>query len=216
MKTITVLSDKGGVGKTFAAVVLAQLFQIAGKRVAVVDTDTQLNAVDLLRRMDGAPVFQRVEVFASPAKLPDLGKLERLGFDLAIIDTPPEIVANKVLKPVLEKTDLFIVPLVLNRHSLFAVENTLALLPAGRPVLPVCSVNASTAKTKDKAMLLELVKDKLGQRDGDVRAVVFLPYFQRVESNLSARRDFFVRLTEKEYEHFEKFYEAARRALAGK
>lgn len=216
MKTITVLSDKGGVGKTFVAVVLAQLFQIAGQRVAVVDTDTQLNAVDLLRRMDGAPVFQSVEAFPSPARFPDLGEYERRGFDLAIIDTPPEITSSAVMKQAIAQSDLFIVPLVLNRHSLFAVESTLALLPEGRPVLPVCSVVAASAKAKDKAALLALVKDQLGQRDGDVRAVVFLPFFLRVESNLAARRDFFHRLTEKEYEHFENFYEAARRALAGK
>lgn len=52
---ITVVNQKGGVGKTFTACVLAQLFEIADKRVVVADMDTQKNSVDYLQTMQGLP-----------------------------------------------------------------------------------------------------------------------------------------------------------------
>lgn len=211
MKTITILNHKGGVGKTFVAVVLSQLAMIDGQRVAVVDTDAQLNAVDFLRMMDGGPVFAGVDVLASPLRVPDFEALSAAGYDLAIIDTPPNLTANETIKRIIDASDLFIVPFMLNRHSLFAVERTFELLPEGRPVLPVCSV--SPVKTKDRAEMLSLVRDQLGAAAGDVRAVVFLPMFARVESNLAARRDFFYRLTEKEYSAFEALRDAVKDAL---
>ena len=190
---------------------LSQLAMIDGQRVAVVDTDAQLNAVDFLRMMDGGPVFAGVDVLASPLRVPDFEALSAAGYDLAIIDTPPNLTANETIKRIIDASDLFIVPFMLNRHSLFAVERTFELLPEGRPVLPVCSV--SPAKTKDRAEMLSLVRDQLGAAAGDVRAVVFLPMFARVESNLAARRDFFYRLTEKEYSSFEALRDAVKGAL---
>lgn len=211
MKTITILNHKGGVGKTFVAVVLSQLLMIDGQRVAVVDTDAQLNAVDLLRTMDGGPVFAGVDVVASPLHVPDFEALRAAGYDSVIVDTPPNLTANETIQKIAACSDLFVVPFMLNRHSLFAVERTFDLLPDGRPVLPVCSV--SPAKTKDRAEMLALVRDQLGAAAGDVLAVVFLPMYARVESNLSARRDFFYRLTENEYSAFERLRDAVRGAL---
>ena len=45
---IAVFSEKGGTGKTVLTVNLAAVFAGAGKRVLVIDTDSQGNASDLL------------------------------------------------------------------------------------------------------------------------------------------------------------------------
>ena len=205
MKLITVLNFKGGCGKTFISVVTAELLMIAGKRCAVVDVDAHLNAVDYLRNMDGGNVFP-LDVFPMPGKEPDYHLLG--GYDFVIVDTPPALLNSDPIRRTIARSDAFIIPLCLQRHTLFGFEKTLELLPEGRPVLPVCSIGPE-AKTKGKQELLQLVRSQLGKGDGDLRPAVFLPWFDRVDSNLSARRDFYYGLTEKQYAHFD----ALRRAV---
>ncbi|MBP7649161.1 MAG: ParA family protein, partial [Phenylobacterium sp.] len=49
MKTLAVLSRKGGAGKTTVALHLAVVAQAAGRRVALVDMDPQRSAADWWR-----------------------------------------------------------------------------------------------------------------------------------------------------------------------
>lgn len=206
MKLITVLNFKGGCGKTFTAVALAELLMIAKKRTALVDIDPQLNAADYLRNMDGGNVFPRLDVFPAPGKEPDYSLLG--DYDFVIVDTPPALLNTPSVQRTIARSDGFIIPLCLQRHALFGFEKTLELLPEGRPILPVCSVGP-IAKTKAKKELLQLVTDQLGTGDGDLLPVVLLPWLDRIDGNLAARRDFYYGLTEKQYEHFE----ALRRAV---
>lgn len=211
MKIITVANQKGGVGKTFSAVVLAQLAALHGRRVVVVDMDLQQNSVDLLRDMNGAPVFQNIDVLPSALKMPDLKALAGAGYDLAIVDTPPQISTFSPVLAMVKKSDVFIIPFRLERHSLFGIENMIAMLPAGRPVLPVC--HASGTLSKDREKLLHIVENQLGQKNGFILAAVILPIYSRVEFNLSERRDFYFRLTEKEFQRFEALYSALEKVL---
>ena len=211
MKIITVANQKGGVGKTFSAVVLAQLAALHGRRVVVVDMDLQQNSVDLLRDMDGSPVFQNIDVLPSALKMPDLKALAGAGYDLAIVDTPPQISTFSPVLAMVKKSDVFIIPFRLERHSLFGIENMIAMLPAGRPVLPVC--HASGTLSKDREKLLHIVENQLGQKNGFINAAVILPIYSRVEFNLSERRDFYFRLTEKEFQRFEALYSALEKVL---
>jgi chromosome partitioning protein len=206
---ITVVNQKGGVGKTFTACVLAQLFEIADKRVVVADMDTQKNSVDYLQTMQGLPVFPSIDVFASPDAVPNFNELR--GYDVIVIDTPPQVSSAPAVLKVIARSDAFIVPFPLQRHALYGVENTIAILPAGRPVLPVCQV--PTSRTIEREKLLALVQSKLGQKNGDVMPVATLPVYSRVEFNLSERHDFFYRLTEREYEKFETFYKRVEEML---
>lgn len=208
MKIITVLNNKGGVGKTALACILAELLMIDGQRVAVVDLDGQLNAVDHLRRMDGGNVFPAIDVLPFPDKVPDFRALS--GYDVVIVDTPPRIEGDNV-RAAISAGDLFLVPFTLSRHALFGVERTFELLPDGRPVLPIC--NGGAARTKDKKELLEKVQAQLGRGAGDLRAVVAVPMYDRVDANLAARRDFFYGLREKEYSQFEPLLKAVQAEL---
>ena len=79
MKIITLLNEKGGVGKTTLAVHIAAGLAIRGKRVVIVDADPQANACDMLRRPE-------------EASLNDL-LVREAGFDQVLRPIPPKIYA---------------------------------------------------------------------------------------------------------------------------
>lgn len=64
VKTITVFSNKGGVGKTFIAVNLAASLAMAGKKVLLMDFDLQ-GGQDMARMINLSPQKSLVDVFAS-------------------------------------------------------------------------------------------------------------------------------------------------------
>ena len=85
MKTLSVLSCKGGTGKTTLALHLAVAAQAAGRGVLVADLDRQRSAVDWRRERDA--LRPNVEE-AKPGSLWTLQQAAtRLGSDVMIIDT---------------------------------------------------------------------------------------------------------------------------------
>lgn len=87
MKTLAIVSQKGGVGKTTLATALAVESGRAGKRTVVFDLDPQASASfwkdtrsDELVAMTAIPASRLKHV---------LKAAEEVGCDLAIIDTPP-------------------------------------------------------------------------------------------------------------------------------
>ena len=210
MKLVTVLNNKGGCGKTFVSVVLAELLMIAGKRVAVVDLDTQLDAVKALRMMDGENVFPDLDVIASPGEAPDYKALR--GYDFAIADCPPQIITSEAIQKTIAQTDVFIIPVCLQQNSLFGFDKTLEYLPGGRPIIPVCSMGPE-AKTQRKIELLQQIKDLISEGEGDLLPGVFLPWYDRVQENLFARRDFYYTLRDDEFAKFDALRAALFKAL---
>jgi chromosome partitioning protein len=79
MKTLTILGQKGGAGKTSLAVHLAVCARLAGLSVALIDLDPQGSAL----RWNGRRPPDKA--FTNSSKLP----VSERGFDLAIVDTPP-------------------------------------------------------------------------------------------------------------------------------
>lgn len=86
MKTITVLSRKGGSGKTTLAVNLALMAFLAGHKVMLADMDPQRSASDALRARiaPGPSVFEGGGGKLFNAK----SNAMREGYDYLIIDTP--------------------------------------------------------------------------------------------------------------------------------
>ena len=92
MKTLAILSRKGGTGKTTLAVNLSVAAERAGHSTVLVDLDPQASAVKWNdNRKDDAPV-----VVASPvSRLPEvLKKAEAAGATLAILDTAPHTILD--------------------------------------------------------------------------------------------------------------------------
>ena len=86
MKTIALIAQKGGTGKTTLALSLAVAAHQAGQVAVIIDLDPQATACNWgdRRKLD-SPVI----VDAQPARLPKaLEKAAESGVDLAIIDTP--------------------------------------------------------------------------------------------------------------------------------
>ena len=87
MKTLAILSRKGGTGKTTLAVNLSVAAERAGHSTILIDLDPQASAAKWNDNREGdAPVV----VAAPPSRLPEvLKKAEDAGATLAILDTAP-------------------------------------------------------------------------------------------------------------------------------
>lgn len=130
MKTIVVVSQKGGTGKTTLAVHLAVAAERAGKPAVVIDLDPQASAAAWgdLRQAD-EPAVESVQ----PARLaPALKAAADAGCELAIIDTPARS-ENTALDAV-RAADLALIPCRPGFFDTAAMSFTANLLKlAGKP-----------------------------------------------------------------------------------
>ncbi|MEP3145520.1 ParA family partition ATPase [Qipengyuania citrea] len=107
MRTISIISQKGGAGKTTLALNLAVVARSAGCSVAIFDTDPQASAYQWSTWRDGdePPVID----CGSPTLLPvKLKQAAKDGVDLAIIDTPPH--ADIMAREAAKAADLMLIP----------------------------------------------------------------------------------------------------------
>jgi chromosome partitioning protein len=102
---VSVVGQKGGIGKTTTAMSLAAVLSEAG-RVLVVDTDPQGSATWWARRAGERLPFD----FVSDTGSSGLGQLRGLSHDVVIIDTPGSLEARNVLSTVIYASDLVILP----------------------------------------------------------------------------------------------------------
>ena len=87
MKTITILAQKGGTGKTTLSIHMATAAAAGSGRVLIADTDPQSSAmVWQKRRKHGVP---KVLPFSISRLKKDLAPIRQSGTELVIIDTPP-------------------------------------------------------------------------------------------------------------------------------
>ena len=87
MKTLAVLSRKGGTGKTTLAIHLAVAAERAGRTTILIDLDPQASAAKWNDHREGDTPFV---LTAPPSRLPEvLGRARDGGATLAILDTAP-------------------------------------------------------------------------------------------------------------------------------
>lgn len=92
MKTLAILSRKGGTGKTTLAVHLSVEAERAGKTTALIDLDPQASAV---RWSDTRDEDSPTVISAHSTRLPQiLNTAEKNGVDIAILDTAPHTEAH--------------------------------------------------------------------------------------------------------------------------
>lgn len=123
MKTVAVISQKGGSGKTTTVVNLAVAAQEAGKTVLVVDLDPQASATHWHRaREDKSPHVQPTH----PAGLPDLLKAAAgQGVDWVLIDTAAQ--TDTTAAESVEAADVVLVTCRPSIVDLRAITNTIRL-----------------------------------------------------------------------------------------
>jgi chromosome partitioning protein len=144
MKTVVIVSQKGGTGKTTIAVHLAVAAERKGKPAVIIDLDPQASATawrDL--RQAVAPAVQSVQ----PVRLgPTLKAAADAGAELAVIDTPARS-ENTALEAV-RAADLALIPCRPGFFDTAAMSFTANLLKlAGKPGFLVFSQVPARAQT---------------------------------------------------------------------
>ena len=135
MKTIAIIAQKGGVGKTTLTINLSIAAQRAGMATAVLDLDPQQSTAKWHKslRAEEAPAFAPSTAQSIKRKL-DL--LRGNGADIVFIDTPPA--SDAAALAAAKAADLVLIPVTPKYLALRALAETLQLVKdAGKPAMVV-------------------------------------------------------------------------------
>ena len=134
MKVITILSQKGGAGKTTLALHLAVAAEQDGRQTAVIDLDPQASAASW---GDSREAETPVVVSAQASRLPQvIEAAEKAGAALAIIDTAPHSENSALVAA--RAADLILIPCRPAILDLRAIGSTIDLAKlAGKPAVVV-------------------------------------------------------------------------------
>ena len=128
MKTVALLSRKGGAGKTTCAIHMGVLAQASGLKVLFLDLDPQgsLAAWWHNREAETPGLVQ-----SDARRLPDLIEAAKAeGYDLAVVDTPPAVTFDTARTAAL--VDLALVPLRPSVLDIYAVASTADVVKASK------------------------------------------------------------------------------------
>ena len=177
MKTIALIAQKGGTGKTTLALCLAVAAEQDGLNTLIVDLDPQATACNWGdRRQSESPLV----IDAQPARMPQaLDRARSGGINLVVIDTPAR--SEQAALAAAELADLIIIPCRPQRFDLETIGNTRKLIAmAGtKPVLVVLNAipargdRQQQARQAIEAMELPVCPIALGNRAafGDARII---------------------------------------------
>lgn len=162
-RVVTVLSQKGGAGKSTLTMQLAGGLARRSLRVAVVDLDPQETA---LRWSHAAPEDKpfpaRVtSLEGAPGDLHDFLKKAGRERDLVLLDCPPSI-EHAVTLAALREADLALVPVVPSPADLWStkgVERLILQVQAARPQLRAALVPNRVARTNLAWDVLDVMRD---------------------------------------------------------
>jgi len=150
MQVIAVASRKGGSGKTTLSGHLAVAAELAGRSpVALIDIDPQGSLSDWWNARDASsPLFVQTSV---DCLADDIRRLEEMGIDLLVIDTPPALTA--LMADVIAVSDLIVIPTRPSPHDLRSVGRTVELVEhLGKPLLFVINGAAPRARITEEAV----------------------------------------------------------------
>ena len=124
MKTVAIVSAKGGAGKSTLAIHIAVAGHLAGLDAGIIDLDPQGTAETWSGWRNDAPP---VAIGAKSATLSrTLDKARAAGADLVVIDTPP--LAQAEGRAAAEAADIVLIPCQLRVFDLDAIKVTAGLL----------------------------------------------------------------------------------------
>lgn len=129
MKTLAIVAQKGGSGKTSLAVHLAVCAVQNGLKVALIDLDPQASAFDWFESRENRTGLTSVK--AEDRHLPDLLiKAQKIGVDLVLLDTAPH--SNKSAAAAVNVSDFVLLPCRPSRFDLRSIGSTLELVKVAR------------------------------------------------------------------------------------
>jgi chromosome partitioning protein len=139
MKTIAIISQKGGAGKTTLALHLATASALAGRNTAIIDLDPQASAANWSdRRQEELPVV----LSAHATRLHhEMKRVEEMGGEILVIDTAPH--SDSAALEAAKAADLVLVPCRPAILDIEAITNTLDLVKTtGTPIAVVMNAVA--------------------------------------------------------------------------
>ncbi|MBO1076930.1 AAA family ATPase [Roseomonas marmotae] len=183
MKTVAIISQKGGVGKTTLATALAVAAQRDGKTAAVFDVDPQASAT-FWRDMRQAE--EPAVVSVQPVRLAHMLKAaSEAGTDLVVIDTPP--IAKDTAFLAAEHADFILIPTKPAVLDVMAATETLKLVKRAteppRPsavVMTFCPVQGREVPDTEQAIR------QLGATLAPVRLGLRVAYSRAQQTGLAA------------------------------
>jgi chromosome partitioning protein len=122
---VSLINQKGGVGKTTAAVNLASGLAEAGNRILVVDADPQGSVVQWQSIADEAE-FEVLHL-PSPQLSKELKTVSRR-YDHIVVDSPPAI--EDITRAAIEVSNLAIIPIAPSPLDIWSSKETIALVNA--------------------------------------------------------------------------------------
>jgi len=121
---ISILNQKGGVGKTTLTVHLATALAQQGKRVLLVDADPQGSALDWAAKREDETLFPVIGL-PKPTLHKELPKLSK-NYDAIIIDGPPRV--YDVARSAALASDLILIPVQPSPYDVWAAEEIVKII----------------------------------------------------------------------------------------
>ena len=151
MQIVSVLSQKGGSGKTTLTGHIAVQAEFTGAGpVGVLDADPQESLADWGNDREAAtPIVMQTSLWRLQE---DVGQMRDRGMKLLLIDTPPGITST--IRSAIEVSDLVLVPVRPSPHDLRAAGNTFRVVEEiDRPLVFVISCASAWAHITPQAVI---------------------------------------------------------------
>ncbi|MGY6277823.1 ParA family partition ATPase [Methylomonas sp. MgM2] len=121
---ISILNQKGGVGKTTLSVNLAAALTLAGSKTLLIDADPQGSALDWQAARKEKSLFTVVGM-AKPVLHKDVPELAA-SYDYVIIDGPPRV--NDLARSALMASDVVLIPVQPSPYDVWAADEIVKLI----------------------------------------------------------------------------------------
>jgi chromosome partitioning protein len=151
MQVLSVLSQKGGSGKTTLAGHIAVQAELSGGGpVAVLDTDPQESLAEWRNDREAeTPIVVQSSLWRLQE---DVRRMREQGIKLLIIDTPPGITST--IRSAISVSDIVLVPVKPSPHDLRAAGKTVGVVEGvGKPLVFVMNCASSWARITPQAAI---------------------------------------------------------------
>ncbi len=121
---ISVINQKGGVGKTTISIHIASTLALAGNKVLLVDADAQKSSLDWAGAREENPIFT---VIGMPSnKLHKQVSLMAEDYDYIVIDGPPRV--YDVAKSCIAASDIILIPIQPSPYDVWSADEIVKLI----------------------------------------------------------------------------------------
>jgi len=121
---ISVLNQKGGVGKTTLSIHIASTLALGGKSVLLIDADVQRSAMDWAASREIEPIFNVVGI--STNHIHKEVRLLEAKYDFIVIDGPPRV--YDVAKSAIAASDIVLIPLQPSPYDVWSAKEVVDLI----------------------------------------------------------------------------------------